>query len=567
MSMEASAPSRAKRGMKVPRPLLRMASDERLVAQVRAGSPTAFEAIYDRHHPAILGFCRHLLGSPEDGEDAAQQAFLSAYRALLRDDRTIVLRPWLFTIARNRCYTTMRARRERPLAHEDAAGETRSVAPGPAEAAVRREELDETLQDVARLPDAQREALVLFELGDLSHADIAQVLEREPAQVKSLVFQARSTLIDQREARDIDCATIRHELASARGSALLRGHLRRHTRDCDGCRHFAKAVRRQRTKLAAALPVASTSAFPIAALSGAAGAGTAATAASGGLGLAGGLGGFAGLGGGMSLGGKAVAGVALALAGSTAGVVVEREVESASRAAKPAVAAAATPPSTSSNAPPSMGGGSSAPGAPRVVAISAPALAPALSTSSAASPTAPSRRAPREARSAGSRWGSAKGVRDRSREREGRGPGHRDGARREDGPRSERGWRRHGDSSSNNGSAGRGGGERRRSHRGGEREGRQASRGAYRRHGSGSASGGTGWGQGGSGRQRGAGERRAHGGDYDHGRGGGQRAGQAARAAPTATLRAPARAAPRGGHGSGRGTGPHRHRSGSGGRS
>ena len=191
----------------MPRSLQRMASDDRLVAQVRAGSPTAFEAIYDRHHPAVLGFCRHLLGSPEDGEDAAQQAFLSAYRALLRDDRKIVLRPWLFTIARNRCYTTMRARRERPLAHDDVAGETRSAAPGPAEEAVRREELDETLKDVARLPDAQREALVLFELGDLSHADIAQVLEREPAQVKSLVFQARSTLIDQREARDIDCAT------------------------------------------------------------------------------------------------------------------------------------------------------------------------------------------------------------------------------------------------------------------------------------------------------------------------------------------------------------------------
>jgi len=529
-----------------------MASDDRLVAQVRAGSPTAFEAIYDRHHPAILGFCRHLLGSPEDGEDAAQQTFLSAYRALLRDDRKIVLRPWLFTIARNRCYTTMRARRERPLAHDDVAGETRSVAPGPAEAAVRREELDETLQDVARLPDAQREALVLFELGDLSHADIAQVLEREPAQVKSLVFQARSTLIDQREARDIDCATIRQELASARGSALLRGHLRRHTRDCDGCRHFAKAVRRQRAKLAAALPVASTSAFPIAALSGAAGAGSAATAASGGLGLAGGLGGFAGLGGGASLGGKAVAGVALALAGSTAGVVVEREVESASRAAKPAVAAAATPPAPSSS---SSSGSSSA---PRIVPVA--------------------RRGVHRARPAAAMYASTEPARERGRDRPGRRPGGADrhastsgtgalhrgsrsgrhrrwtaddrsrgqrrsgrhgGGRRGGGRVHERHWPHRNGTSSNRGSSRRGGSGSGANHRTGQR----TNRGSVPQH------GGTGNGA----AHRSVGSRPA-----------GQRAQGPSR--PSA-LRAPARAAPRGGRGSGRGTGPHRHRSGSGGRS
>jgi len=553
-----------------------MASDDRLVAQVRAGSPTAFEAIYDRHHPAILGFCRHLLGSPQDGEDAAQQAFISAYGALRRDDREIVLRPWLFTIARNRCYTTMRARHERPLAGEDVAGETRSVAPGPAETAVRREELDQTLQDVARLPEAQREALVLFELGDLSHADIAEVLEREPAQVKSLVFQARSTLIDQREARDIDCATIRQELASARGSALLRGHLRRHTRDCDGCRHFARAVRRQRTKLAAALPVASTSAFPIAALGGAAGAGSAATAASGGLGLAGGLGGFAGLGGGASLGGKAVAGVALALAGGTAGVVAEREVSSATRAAKPAVAAAATPPAPSSSS------SSAASSAPRIVAVSA------LTAPAAASSTVLSHRGVHHVRPAGVMYASARSGRDNGRDGTGRrhDGADRDGSNARSGsPDPGRRSGRHGgwttsDRSRDQGSS---------AHRGGRRDQRSEHHERRRqRQDDAPSNGGRPARHGGSSRRSG-GDANDRAGQQTH-RTSGQRSGAPRRAgegpqtsspsyrqpgsgsaaqrpARPAAVRAPARAGSRAGHGSGRGTGPHRHRSGSGGRS
>ena len=79
--METSAAIRP-----IPRPaararsavLLRMASDERLVEQVRAGSEPAFELVYDRHHRGILAFCRHMLGSAEEAEDAVQHTFMAA---------------------------------------------------------------------------------------------------------------------------------------------------------------------------------------------------------------------------------------------------------------------------------------------------------------------------------------------------------------------------------------------------------------------------------------------------------------------------------------------------------
>ena len=85
--------------------------DDRLAALAGQGDERAFEALYDRHHRALLGFCRHMLGSSEEGEDALQQTFLRAHRSLLARGGPDEVRPWLFAIARNRCLTLLAARR------------------------------------------------------------------------------------------------------------------------------------------------------------------------------------------------------------------------------------------------------------------------------------------------------------------------------------------------------------------------------------------------------------------------------------------------------------------------
>src|SRR3954466_11804338 len=72
------------RGLRVPTRLLRLVSDEGLVERARGGSEAAFEAIFDRHHRGILAFCRHMLGTVDEAEDAVQQTFLAAYRQLAR---------------------------------------------------------------------------------------------------------------------------------------------------------------------------------------------------------------------------------------------------------------------------------------------------------------------------------------------------------------------------------------------------------------------------------------------------------------------------------------------------
>jgi RNA polymerase sigma factor (sigma-70 family) len=301
----------------LPTRLLRLARDERLVEQVRDGSAAAFDVVYDRHHRGVLAFCRHMLGSVEEAEDAVQHTFMVAYRALVHSGQRIELRPWLYAVARNRCLTVLRTRHEQPVG-ELAEPATENLAVE----VQRREDLRELLRDLAGLPEEQRAALVLAELGDVSHDDIARVLGCERAKVKALVFQARSSLHTSRTARETSCVQIREQLANLHGGSLRRNTLRRHLRECAGCREYRRRVRAQRRALAIVLPVAPSVGLKEAVLGSAlGGAGAAGTA-----GLAGSAGTFAA---------KALVVATVAGGGATAGV---ETVSSSPEPAPPAIA-------------------------------------------------------------------------------------------------------------------------------------------------------------------------------------------------------------------------------------
>jgi RNA polymerase sigma factor (sigma-70 family) len=234
-----------------PRRLLAALSDDRLVEHVRKGETAAFEVLYDRYSGSILGFCRHMLGNVSDAEDAAQHTFIAAHADIQRHDRRdLHVKAWLYTIARNRCLSMLRARREQPSADG-----IDVVSDNFVHDVENRADLRALLADVSKLPDDQREALVLAEVGDLSHGDISQILGCEASKVKSLVFQARTALIDRRIARETPCTEIREQLATLRGGALRRSHLRHHLEACPGCSEYRDEVRRQRAMLSVALPV------------------------------------------------------------------------------------------------------------------------------------------------------------------------------------------------------------------------------------------------------------------------------------------------------------------------
>ena len=213
------------------------------MARVRAGDERAFELVFDRYHRSLLAFCRRMLAGNEEAEDALQHTFMAAYRALRSSDRPIRLKAWLYTIARNRCLSVLRARREQ-VALDDG----HAASDGLAADVDRRAELRGLLADLEQLPDEQRAALVLFELGDHSHDEIAEVLGVRREKVKALVFQARESLASWRRARETPCVEIREQLATLRGAALKRATLRRHVARCEGCAEFETEVRRQRVR-------------------------------------------------------------------------------------------------------------------------------------------------------------------------------------------------------------------------------------------------------------------------------------------------------------------------------
>jgi RNA polymerase sigma factor (sigma-70 family) len=318
-------PARARR---LPR-----VGDDRLVARVRAGDDTAFEIIYDRYYRGLLAFCGQMLGSRQEAEDALQHSFASAYRALRGGAGDIELRPWLYTIARNRCLSVHRAQRVQVSA-DGLAADFGSFEGMSAQVQLRAD-LRELVDELQRLPDDQRAALVLFELGDESHEQIAAVLGVRREKVKALVFQARKALMRARDARATPCVEIREELSTVAGRVPRRSVARRHIDRCPGCAEFEREVRRQRAAFAAILPLAPTVGLKASVLGfavgggggavalGGAGAGGGATVAAGGALAAGGMSGvgsgIAGSAGAATAGAIGTAGAATVATGLATG--------------------------------------------------------------------------------------------------------------------------------------------------------------------------------------------------------------------------------------------------------
>ncbi len=353
--MEASALNRAsKRGLLARRtPLLRMESDTRLVALIRAGHDSAFETLFNRYHSRLLGFCQSMLKSRQDAEDVLQEVFANAHSAMLNDEREINVRPWLYRIARNRCLNHLR----KPVPDGQDSMDILPYEHGTstAERVQNREELRQLLSDVETLPETQRTALLLREVDQMSYEEIAQAMQTTVPSVKSLLVRARIGLAESSQARMLTCGEVQVKLAeAAEGLAKTTGPIRKHVRSCEECRTFRDQLRADHKALASIVPVGLFGLLNgglLAKIFGGGAAGGAGSAAAGGAAGGAAVGGAAGAaaGGASAIGGiagaigsavgtKAAAGVATA-ALLTAGAV---EVQSGGTPAEPVNMARAT---------------------------------------------------------------------------------------------------------------------------------------------------------------------------------------------------------------------------------
>jgi RNA polymerase sigma-70 factor (ECF subfamily) len=178
----------------------RRLEDAALVTLVRRGDDRAFETIVDRYRTMLVAYARQLMGGAHhDAEEAVQDVFVRALTALRADDRDMALKPWLYAIARNRCLDQLR-KPARTVELAPLEPLLRDATADPHDGAVRREELSALVRELHRLPARQRAALVMHELGDRSHSQIARELGVSAGASKALVCRARGALIEARAA-------------------------------------------------------------------------------------------------------------------------------------------------------------------------------------------------------------------------------------------------------------------------------------------------------------------------------------------------------------------------------
>ena len=328
-------------------PLLRLRSDEQLLALFRAGSEEAFGAIHERYRQRLFAYVRQMLsaGPRQDAEDVMQDVFVRAYGALRADDREVNLRAWLYRVAHNRCIDHLRRPTPPPAEIFEM---SRKPLHDPIEEAQRREDLAHLVEDVGRLPEQQRSALLMREIDGMSYADLAAALDVTVPAVKSLLVRARVGLVEAAEARDADCCEIRDDLmASYDRGVKASGRARKHMRSCSGCREYRETLRGMRRSFAALTPVSAGLFGSIAASLGIGGGGAAAGgAAAGGGGVA-----ATAAGGTLATATACKVAAVVCTAALTAGGAVEVNKLRNDRAATPAKAAAAPAAERSGPAP------------------------------------------------------------------------------------------------------------------------------------------------------------------------------------------------------------------------
>ncbi len=332
MDVQITAPASPPAGRSPGR--FSLAGDERLATLAGAGSDRAFAVLYHRYHQRLYRYCRSTLRHDADAQDALQATFAGAYAALREGRRDAPLRPWLYRIAHNEAVSLLRRRQPQAELTEEAAGAGTSAE----EQAIARERLATLVSDLQELPERQRGALVMRELGGLSHEEVALALGTSVGAAKQTVFEARRSLQEFAEGRAMTCDDVCRTISDGDRRALRGRRVSSHLRHCPACAAFAAAIPARRTDLKALAPPlgpAAAGGVLAAVLGRGAGRGASGGAAKGTVA------GLAGKSAGLTVASKAVIGATL-LAGVTVGL--SRSLPHGHRAAAPSRVLSIAPP-------------------------------------------------------------------------------------------------------------------------------------------------------------------------------------------------------------------------------
>jgi len=203
--------------MKNPLPTIPAADapDAELAVRVAAGEPAAFEALMRRHNRALFRTARAILRDDAEAEDALQEAYLQAYRAIGSFRGEAKLSTWLARIVANESLMRVRKRARRaeivPLQAGITETEINEIPDDnmndTPERSAQRTEMRRLLEaQIDALPDDYRVVFVLRAVQELSVEETAETLGIPPATVRTRLFRARSLLREGLAAKiDVAC--------------------------------------------------------------------------------------------------------------------------------------------------------------------------------------------------------------------------------------------------------------------------------------------------------------------------------------------------------------------------
>ncbi len=160
---------------------------EQVVSAAQQGDPVAIATLVSGSHAHVRRFARALCATPEDAEEATQEALIVLFRKVGTLRATAALGSWMFQIVRNECIRRSRLAFHRPIP-------AAMAGPSAEEEALARLEMERIVDSVAGLPPEQRAVLVLRDIQGLSGAATAQTLGLSRAAMKSRLHRGRETV-------------------------------------------------------------------------------------------------------------------------------------------------------------------------------------------------------------------------------------------------------------------------------------------------------------------------------------------------------------------------------------
>ncbi len=168
--------------------------DTNSINRFRNGDVSGFEELVRRYQDRIYNLCRYMIQDAHDAQDAAQDAFLKAYRNLNAFKPDASFYTWLFRIAVNTCLDYKKKARPAQLEDESLVDGLASAERSPEER-YQSKEIGLAIQAaLGKLPQHLRAAVVLKEMEDLSYEEIAETLQISIGTVKSRISRAREEL-------------------------------------------------------------------------------------------------------------------------------------------------------------------------------------------------------------------------------------------------------------------------------------------------------------------------------------------------------------------------------------